>query len=168
MRRLLAMIGITLASTAMLASFATPASAAAGGGINDVAITGSMHIVDDERRKDDIDDYQLDHAVLSLIDLDSEETAKWRQCHGGEIRVELDVTVSRITQKPGWVKVFATARLFEKTSCSNSDREDVETLTFDVAPNSEEIRTIHVETKERRSDDRADVRFTVKNHYKLR
>lgn len=168
MRRLLGTIGLTLASTALLAGFAAPASAAPRGGINDVAITGSMHIVDDERRKDDIDDYQLDHAVLSLIDLDSEETATWRQCHGGEIRVELDVTVSRITQRPGWVKVYAIARLFEKTRCSNSDREDVESVTFDVAPDSEQTRTIHVETKERRSDDRADVRFTVKNHYNLR
>jgi hypothetical protein len=165
MRRMLALLGIGLASVTLVAGATTPAAATPIRDVNDIEITGTMHLVDDERRRDDIDDYPLRRTTFRLVDLISEHQVGFSQCHGGEIRGELHVTVSRITGRPGWVSVTATGELFEKTRCHNNDREDVETITFDVAPNTEKQGEIKLRTRERRSHDRATMTFKVKNHW---
>jgi hypothetical protein len=167
MRRLLSMFALTVASAAVLVGgLSAPASAAPINEFNDVTVTGWMHVKDDERRRDDIDDYNLTTRSVRLVDLDPAETMSWRQCHGGEIRVELDIRATRLADRPGWVRITATGRLFEKTSCNNSDREDSATITFDVAPNTTSVeKKIHVETSERRSDDYANIHFEVHNYH---
>lgn len=167
MRRLLSMLALSVASAAVLVGgISAPASAAPVTEYNDVTVTGYMHVKDDERRRDDIDDYDLTTRSVRLIALDPAESMSWRQCHGGEIRVELDMRATRLVDRPGWVRITATGRLFEKTSCNNSDREDSETISFDVAPNTTTAeKTIHVKTSERRSSDYAKIHFQVHNYH---
>ncbi len=167
MRRLLSMFALTVASAAVLVGgLSAPASATPITEFNDVTVTGWMHVKDDERRKDDIDYYNLTTPSDRLIALDPADTMTWRQCHGGEIRVELEVRATRLTDRPGWVRVTATGRLFEKTSCNNSDREDAETISFDVAPNTTSAeKVIHIVTSERRSEDYAKIYVQVHNYH---
>ena len=145
-------------------------SAAADTPINDyhdVVVGGWMHIKDDERRRDDIGDHTMEDVKLRLIEGFPSEGHEWTACQGREVRVDFRVDATRISGRPGWIRVIAKGSLYEgitSAQCGTRDREDRETMTFEVGPNASVTRTMHLETRERRSDDYADVHVTVTNH----
>jgi hypothetical protein len=163
MRRLLAIVGLALSSALLVGVPASPAAAAGAHPTNEVRVTGWMHVKDDERRKDDIRNYDLLPQSMSVTYNEPANSRNWSQCHGGEIRVAFHVLAQQIDQKRGWVHVTATGRLFEGTSCSTNDKEDMETIEFDVRPGVAVQKDLRVKTKERRSSDYADIHFTVHN-----
>jgi hypothetical protein len=135
---------------------------------HDVVTSGWMHIKDDERRRDDIGDHTMKDVKFRLIEGFPSDTHTWWACQGNEVRVNFRLDAVRISGRPGWIKVTAKGDLYEGISsvpCGASDREDTETVTFEVGPNATVNKMMHLETRERRSDDYGDVHFTVANFF---
>jgi hypothetical protein len=164
MRRILTAAGLTLASVALVASAGSPVSAAPAADFNHVTIGGSVRIVDDEvfGSPDDIETYEITEKAVRLVSGSPARTTSWRQCHGGEVRVELDVTTTPTANRAGSVDVVATSRLFEGRSCDTDDLQDTSTVRFTLTPNSSKGQTVELGMPR---SDRADLRFTVKNFF---
>jgi hypothetical protein len=136
---------------------------------HDVIVTGWMHVKDDERRRDDIGDHTMKKQTFHMLDGGEIHGHTWTACRGKEVYVDFRLDVARISGRPGWARVTTKGMLFEATSwdavCGGHDLEDLEKMSFDVPPNTKVDKVMHVETKERRSDDYADIHFSVNNYH---
>jgi hypothetical protein len=166
-KALLVRTGLALAVVAGLVAAAPTAAADTPiTDYHDVTVGGWMHIKDDERRRDDIGDHTLKKVVFRLIADAPRDGYSWEECQGEEVTVNFRLDVARISGRPGWIKVTTKGKLYEGAAgCYKNDREDVETLSFEMAPNTTVNKMMHLETRERRSDDYADVHFTVANFF---
>ncbi|GAB1643778.1 hypothetical protein [Krasilnikovia sp. MM14-A1259] len=165
MRRLSVRAGLVLAAVVSLLGAPSAASAAPINDFHDVTINGWVHIKDDERHHDDIDNYDMHVETLRLLDTVPKQWAAWSWCQGDEVYVELHMDASRIADRPGWVKINAKADLYEMWDCPNDDHDGTASMSFEVPPNTSVNKMLRVDNHEKGSEDYAEIHFTVASYF---
>ncbi len=152
---LLVSAGITLGVTA------SPASAHSS--THNVAVSGSMFLLDYERVLADQTGRHQFNGVTTVSPFQAQNAFSTSACVGDELRGELWVTVNDSTDYPGFVQVIVDARLFEGTSCSTGDLDGRRTYNRWVAAGSTSNFAFRVENTEE-GNDYIDFNFNVSNH----
>jgi hypothetical protein len=160
MRRALMAAASTVAATSLIVIPAAPSSAHSQ--THTVNISGSMFITDDETFGSNEHATVTFNKNLSIGPLLGSDTFIATGCAGGEVRIELTVTVVD-GDDAGSVSVFPTLRMLEGTSCSSNDLDGTFVPpAFSVAANTTVTTTQRVNNNDE-GGDRADVTLNVRN-----
>jgi hypothetical protein len=143
--------------------FFTLANSPVGVAPRQVAIEGNMAILDDEPWpwSDVLGTFQLSD-LTTLNSVYRRELLQFEECVGDEVRVQVDL-VTHLKGDNVTLVVDVYGKLFEGTSCGNSDLEDTWTDTVTIPEGELEVVSFHLESAGAGGGDWADVSLILFN-----
>lgn len=91
-----------------------------------VVFEGTIEVHDDDfGDPSETEEYAFQN-VCHVDPLDPEDEIHWSECVDNEVRAELDITCRLVSEDGTKVTVSTVARLFEETTCLNTDQDGVQ------------------------------------------
>lgn len=134
--------------------------------VREVRLIGSMFLLDDEVLDDEQGSFNINEGwvldPLSRREMDIKLGGHGQYCAGGEVRVEIYLHL-RLEADNRTVTASGDTRLFEGTSCSTDDREDLRPFSFTLAPGSSTPLSTRLNNSGAGGGDWAQIDLTLTN-----
>jgi hypothetical protein len=126
-----------------------------------VLVDGKMFAKDDENGDDEFGETDVSGEMSVSASAPSSDSIYQELRVGGEVRVELRLSVSASTRN--YVRITGSAKLFEGTSTDTQDLEDEEAIDLQIAPDASINHNIRLRNGGFGGGDTADIKLELKN-----